>query len=276
MPPVLALALLCLSLPSLPQDSPGSKDDANAAILIVALGDPDPGQRAQAQEALRRLGRRVEPMLRGSLNHTDAEIAARCKALLVDLEPKAERIFKGRVLDRTPDHLILANIPRHPDLAPGRSFEVFRDPGNGELVSIARAQFERSIGTGRVSLLRVVEGNSLEVGLDDIVVAKFTVNVSDTNKNAAKEASAPTPDRKPPKRVSGTIILLDRGLLATDLRERDGLLPGDRLEVLRGGKNVGTLIVGSVQNWGAWARPDGVTTLGDLRRSDAVQWVPEK
>ncbi|HLF93271.1 MAG TPA: hypothetical protein VJB14_07410 [Planctomycetota bacterium] len=80
------------------------------------------------------------------------------------------------------------------------------------------------------------------------------------------------------KSVSGKVALVDdkAGRVATDLRERDGIKPGHRLEIRRLGQRIGTLIVTDVQQWGSWAKPEGETKLDGIQKGDFVEAVEEK
>ncbi len=81
------------------------------------------------------------------------------------------------------------------------------------------------------------------------------------------------------KSVSGKVALVDDkppGRVATDLRERDGIKPGHKLEIRRLGQRIGTLIVTDVQQWGSWAKPEGETKLDGIQKGDFVEAVEEK
>lgn len=80
------------------------------------------------------------------------------------------------------------------------------------------------------------------------------------------------------KSVSGKVALVDdkAGRVATDLRERDGIKPGQKLEIRRLGQRIGTLIVTDVQQWGSWAKPEGETKLEGIQKGDFVEAAEEK
>ncbi len=80
------------------------------------------------------------------------------------------------------------------------------------------------------------------------------------------------------KSLTGKVALSDekRGVLAIDLRQRDGIKPGDHCEVRRLGQKIGTVLVTEVQNWGSWARPEGDLKIDQLMKGDIVELIEEK
>lgn len=80
------------------------------------------------------------------------------------------------------------------------------------------------------------------------------------------------------KSVAGKVALVDdkAGRVAVDLRERDGIKPGYRLEVRRLGQKIGTLVVTDVQQWGSWTKPEGDTKLDGIQKGDFVEAAEEK
>jgi len=79
------------------------------------------------------------------------------------------------------------------------------------------------------------------------------------------------------KSLTGKVALSDekRGVLAIDLRQRDGIKPGDHCEVRRLGQKLGTVVVTEVQNWGSWARPEGDLKIDQLMKGDIVELIDE-
>jgi hypothetical protein len=80
------------------------------------------------------------------------------------------------------------------------------------------------------------------------------------------------------KSLTGKVALSDekRGVLAIDLRQRDGVKPGNRCEVRRLGQKIGTVLITEVQNWGSWARPDGDLKIEQIMKGDFVELIDEK
>jgi hypothetical protein len=79
------------------------------------------------------------------------------------------------------------------------------------------------------------------------------------------------------KSLTGKVALSDekRGVLAIDLRQRDGIKPGDHCEVRRLGQKLGTIVITEVQNWGSWARPEGDLKIDQLLKGDFVELIDE-
>lgn len=84
--------------------------------------------------------------------------------------------------------------------------------------------------------------------------------------------------KEPNKVLSGKIALSDdkSGKLAVDLRQRDGVKTGLKLEVRRLGQKIGTLVVLEVQSWGSWCKPDGESKIEDFKKGDFVEALEEK
>jgi len=80
------------------------------------------------------------------------------------------------------------------------------------------------------------------------------------------------------KSLTGKVALSDekRGVLAIDLRQRDGLKPGSHCEVRRLGQKIGTILVTEVQNWGFWARPEGDLKIDQIMKGDFVELIEDK
>ena len=80
------------------------------------------------------------------------------------------------------------------------------------------------------------------------------------------------------KALAGKVALVDekRGQVATDLRQRDGVRVGQKLEVRRLGQRVGLLSVTDVQAWGSWAKLEGDTKLDTIQNGDFVEAVDGK
>jgi len=68
----------------------------------------------------------------------------------------------------------------------------------------------------------------------------------------------------------------ERGLLAVDLRKRDGVKIGQRFDVRRQGQPVGTIVIDDVQVWGSWAKPEGDTKIEQFQKGDFVEMIEEK
>lgn len=79
------------------------------------------------------------------------------------------------------------------------------------------------------------------------------------------------------KSLTGKVALSDekRNALAIDLRQRDGIKPGDHCEVRRLGQKIGTILVTDVQNWGSWARPEGDLKIDQVMKGDFVELITE-
>ncbi|HEV3027201.1 MAG TPA: hypothetical protein VG457_06485, partial [Planctomycetota bacterium] len=80
------------------------------------------------------------------------------------------------------------------------------------------------------------------------------------------------------KSLTGKVALSDekRGVLAIDLRQRDGIKPGSHCEVRRLGQKLGTILVTEVQNWGSWARPEGDLKIEQILKGDFVELLEDK
>ena len=80
------------------------------------------------------------------------------------------------------------------------------------------------------------------------------------------------------KVLAGKVALSDekRGVLAVDLRQRDGIKPGMTCEVRRLGQKVGTILITEVQNWGSWAKPQGDLRIDQIQKGDFVEVIEEK
>ncbi len=80
------------------------------------------------------------------------------------------------------------------------------------------------------------------------------------------------------KAMAGKVALVDekRGLVATDLRQRDGVHIGQRLEIRHLGQKIGILSVTDVQAWGSWAKLEGDTKLEVVQKGDFVEAVDGK
>ena len=80
------------------------------------------------------------------------------------------------------------------------------------------------------------------------------------------------------KGAVGKIALSDekRGLVAVDLRSRDGVKPGMRCEVRRLGQKIGTILITEVQNWISWGKPEGDLKFDMLQKGDFVEVIEEK
>ena len=72
---------------------------------------------------------------------------------------------------------------------------------------------------------------------------------------------------------SGRIALVDtKGRrIATDVRRRDGIIPGDRLKVTRQGQKIGVLVVADVQVWGSWVIPERDGSIDEFQKGDVVE-----
>lgn len=80
------------------------------------------------------------------------------------------------------------------------------------------------------------------------------------------------------KSIAGKVALSDekRGVLAVDLRQKDGIKPGMHCEVRRLGQKLGTILITEVQGWGSWARPDGDLKIDQIQKGDFVEVIEEK
>jgi len=88
---ILILPLFAALIPS----APPQVDLARIQALILALGDPDFDARNAAQRALRENGFWAEKPLRDNLKNPDAEIASRCRELLLLLEEQRRDVVRG-------------------------------------------------------------------------------------------------------------------------------------------------------------------------------------
>ena len=72
--------------------------------------------------------------------------------------------------------------------------------------------------------------------------------------------------------AAGKVALVDenRGRIATDIRSRDGAQKSQRLDIMRHGKKIGTVIIEDVQAWGSWAKPADGTKIESIQRGDIV------
>ena len=271
----LGFALSAWSQADLDQDQ-----KRRVAALIESLCAPSPEVRADALDQLRRAAPMIEPILRENLRHADPEVVARCGDLLGELERKRageRRIIGGRVIHTEATfNFILTDIGKQEALKPGSTFEIVRDSGPGkEAIVVAVAQFEKYIGAeGTFSKLRITFGVAADVRVGDCVAADVTPTLPafPPGKGPEKPKAAVVPGPGPAVKVPGKVALVDgsRGLVATDLRERDGVKAGDLLQVTRAGEIVGTLVVSDVKAWGSWAKPEDVTKLGDLQKGDRL------
>ena len=82
------------------------------------------------------------------------------------------------------------------------------------------------------------------------------------------DINPPPPPPPPPAKFSGKVAFVNekRGMIAVDLRTRDGISLGQRLRVLREGRRVGEVEVTDVQPWGSWVR----VVEGQAQRGDRV------
>ena len=80
------------------------------------------------------------------------------------------------------------------------------------------------------------------------------------------------------KTLAGKVALSDdkRGVLAVDLRQRDGVKPGMHCEIRRLGQKIGTVMITEVQNWGSWAKPEGDLRIDQIQKGDFVEVIEEK
>jgi hypothetical protein len=108
----------------------------------------------------------------------------------------------------------------------------------------------------------------------DKVDKQFSVaNVVDSPMQSPPDQGDTIFVREPRKALSGKVALADdkRGMLAVDLRQRDGVKTGMKLEVRRLGQKVGVLTVTEVQSWGSWCKPEGDSKLEDFKKGDFVE-----
>ena len=84
--------------------------------------------------------------------------------------------------------------------------------------------------------------------------------------------------KAPPPPLRGRIAFLDtpRERCAVDVRLRDGVVAGRRFRVIRGGQEIGRVVIMEVQQWGSWAAPEGDTPFEELRKDDIVRVVEQK
>lgn len=349
------------------------------ALLAILAQDPvaDPAKdleklRAQVRELQDRVAQLEESSLR------DAELIRRLRNAIKTLEtaaPVAQKetppsglqtvkgpgsVLKGRVLHvDSKFNFVLIDLGKEKNLQPGYRFEIVRkvyETNNPDyrLQKIGAAEFEKYIGEeSSTSKLRVVEGNSAEMKIEDEAVAirsldekaapakpvdappkngiykitgsagrpgapGYTINYGSLDgakqtdivfvykdglfktklrlDTVAKEFSvgnligaAPKPEDVPVpndqvftrefrKTIAGKVALVDnsRGQVATDLRQRDGIHPGQHLEIRRLGQKIGNLSVTDVQAWGSWAKPEGELTLDKIQKGDFVEVTDDK
>jgi hypothetical protein len=97
---ILWIPLLVCTLSPVPAPEGPELRARRIASLIEDLGDPEIGIRNHSQGELGKMLPEALPALRQGINHHDAEIAARCRALLAEYEAKRaeeERHYAGRV-----------------------------------------------------------------------------------------------------------------------------------------------------------------------------------
>ena len=92
-------------------------------------------------------------------------------------------------------------------------------------------------------------------------------------------STVPVPATEPlsKRTLAGKVALVDsqRGLVAIDLGQRDGVRSGQTLHVYRLGQPVGQITVTDVEAWGSWAKPAGKLTLETFQKGDSVEAVDE-
>lgn len=123
-----AIALAGCAAPPPPPETPSQ---AWAQALIDALGSESFDERARAEEELGKKLPDVEALLRENVRHPDAEIAARCRALLARLEkPKVVRVgaLAGKIALVDARSGRVATDLRDADwVCPGQKLGVWRD-----------------------------------------------------------------------------------------------------------------------------------------------------
>lgn len=250
------------------------------ALLIESLADPDVEVRESVLGQLRRIGPDIESILRANMDHSDSEVACRCRDLVREIEATW---YLGRwriwgkvrhVESQQPDpkyNFILVDVGSKEKFKPGERFTILRGDWSKEgsvkgFCRLATAEFEPCVVLGETcAKLKVIEGRASDVQVGDRVATPRDADLVVPNLRAAGDA-------KPALWLSGKIALVDeRRGVATDVRRRDGAMPGDRLNVMRQAKKIGTLVVTDVQEWGSWAKPDGDTKLEDFKKGDAVE-----
>jgi len=277
--------VLFLSLTSFAwtQESSPYKQNRHWDELIESLGHPDPQVRDHGHEELRNLGPEVEVLLRKNLLHPDPEIVTRCKSLLAALESTkipVQKVFRARVVYKDlRENWVLIDLPAQEILKPGLHFDIYRNRGAGQnYLHIAVAEFTSNAGADHLSKLRIILGNVADIMDDDDVLAKITIRVY-PSKNTCERASVIIPILQPqPILVLGKIAIADaaRGMIATDVRFRDGVKAGERFQVYRAGQYVGSLIVSDVQKWGSWVTPEGKWKIWNFQKGDRIEWRPEE
>lgn len=97
--------------------------------------------------------------------------------------------------------------------------------------------------------------------------------VSSTAEGSQPAQAAPPVENPPRKSPSGKIALMDpqRGMVAIDLREREGVRAGQTLRVTRSSQSVGLLLVTEVHAWGFWAKPADKAMLETFQKGDTVE-----
>ena len=80
--------------------------------------------------------------------------------------------------------------------------------------------------------------------------------------------------REPRKIVFGKVAMVDRIKgIAVDVNKRTGARAGQRFQVRRKGKIVGTIVLINVQTWGSWARVESGTRIMDIQKGDVVELI---
>lgn len=136
--------------------------------LIDALSDEDIEVRTLALAELRRLGEVAEPALRENLRHPEADVAGRCAELLIELHRQSVDAWATRVTRVVfvdPVHRFIAIPAGQAEGVVGLRFEILRGTRR-----IASAEFEKYLGGGSTSQLRITAGQPADIRVDDLVV----------------------------------------------------------------------------------------------------------
>lgn len=105
----LAIAVLtAASIPTLQANTPGltPEQDHQARQLLAKLGSQDFRTREKASQALVKMGRAIEPLLRDGMSSSDAEVRFRCRTILplamnYDLEKRIQAFLADKT-DKAP------------------------------------------------------------------------------------------------------------------------------------------------------------------------------
>ena len=131
-------------------------------------------------------------------------------------------------------------------------------------------------GARHTDVLWVYKNNEYKARLRlDQVEKTFSVGfVIDGSQVAPPDEEDEIYTREPRKIVFGKVALVDKIKgIAVDVNKRHGARSGQRFQVRREGKMVGTIALTNVQTWGSWARLESGTRITDIQKGDIVELI---